>query len=78
MTAPYGPGDPQQPGPGRQYPQYCQYPQHPQQPPGYGPPPAEPSSVRTAFGLWIAALALYLVGQLLAVLLPPTAEDYAA
>jgi hypothetical protein len=47
-------------------------------PPSYGTPPAEPSTIRTAFALWIVALALYLIGQVLAVLLPPTAEDYAA
>ncbi|MCD2186123.1 hypothetical protein [Actinomycetospora soli] len=40
--------------------------------------PAVPSTIRTAVLLWTVALALYLVGQVLAVLLPPTAEDYAA
>ncbi|WP_433803859.1 hypothetical protein [Actinomycetospora sp. CA-084318] len=40
--------------------------------------PAEPSTIRTAYVLWTVALALYLLGQVLAVLFPPSAEDYAA
>jgi hypothetical protein len=76
----------QQPGYGQQPPGPPQQ-QAPQQgAPGYGAPQsnwdgaatAEPSSVRNAFFAWIAALVLYLLGQILAVVFPPTADDYAA
>lgn len=46
--------------------------------PGWGTPPPEPPTIRTAFVLWVSALGLYLLGQVLAVLFPPTADDYRA
>ncbi|GAA4844396.1 hypothetical protein GCM10023201_39300 [Actinomycetospora corticicola] len=65
MNAPFGSAEPQQPG-------------HGVPPPGYGTPAPEPASVRTAFLLWCVALALYVIAQLLGVLFPPSAADYAA
>ncbi|MCD2192776.1 hypothetical protein LQ327_05165 [Actinomycetospora endophytica] len=46
-------------------------------PSGPGDSSEQPSTVRTAFVVWVGALGLYLVGQILAVLFPPSAADYA-
>ena len=70
---------------GQQPPQYGQQPPQQQGGPGYGDQQsnwgaatAEPSSVRNAFFSWIAALALYLLAQILSVVFPPSPDDYAA
>jgi hypothetical protein len=85
VNAPYGPTEPQQPQYGQQ-PPYGQQPVPPQGQPGqFGPgvpppgtptPPPEPSTVKTAFQLWVAALVLYVIAQVLAVLIPPSVEEY--
>ncbi|WP_157646936.1 hypothetical protein [Actinomycetospora chiangmaiensis] len=72
MNTPFSPGEPQQPAPTQGPPGYG-VPQ-----PGFGTPLPEPVSVRRAFLLWCAALALYVIAQLLGVLFPPSAQDYAA
>ena len=41
-------------------------------------PPEVPSTLRLAFRVWVAALVVYLVAQVLALLFPPSAADYAA